>query len=196
LTSAGFDVLVLFMIDAVEVMERHGRTLARLTELGLALAERAQEQALAAMDGEDPKAVADLSLTFHRISRSVRQSIALEAKLVRDAARAEREAAAEAEHRRTALLRDPVARVRRKTAVQEALEKVIWNEREGEEADYLLDLLETRLTVGGFDDDFCLEPLEDHIARLCADLGLPLPSESTERPPPPPSPTWRPPDSG
>jgi hypothetical protein len=86
--------------------------------------------------------------------------------------------------------------LRRKAAVQEAIEKVIWNEREGEEADYLLDLLETRLTVGGFDDDFCLEPLEDHIARLCADLGLPLPSESTERPPPPPSPTWRPPDSG
>ena len=129
----------------------------------------------------------------------MRQSIALEAKLVRDAARAERDAAAESERKRTAILRDPVAMVRRKAAVQEAIEKVIWNEREGEEADYLLDLLETRLTVGGFDDDFCLEPLETHVARLCADLGLPLPSETAETPaftPPPPSPIWRPPDSG
>jgi hypothetical protein len=184
------------MRDAAEMMQRHGRTLARLTELGLALAERTQAQAVAALDAEDPKAAADLGLTFHRISRSVRQSIALEAKLARDAARAEQDAAAETERKRTAILRDPVAMLRRKAAVQEAIEKVIWNEREGEEADDLLDLLETRLTVGGFDDDFCLEPLEDHIARLCADLGLPLPSESTERPPPPPSPTWRPPDSG
>ena len=94
------------MYDAVEVMERHGRVLARLTELGLALAERARAQALAAMDGEAPP-VAELGLTFHRISRSVRQSIALEAKLVRDAARAEREAAAEAEHKRTAICAIP-----------------------------------------------------------------------------------------
>ena len=186
------------MLDTVEMAERHGRILGRLSELGLALAERAQAQVLAAMDAEDPKAAAELALTFHRISRSVRQSVALEAKLVRDAARAERDAAAEAEHKRTAILRDPVAMVRRKAAVQEAIEKIIWNEREGEEAEHLLDLLETRLTVGGFDDDFCLEPLETHIARLCADLGLPLPSDSAPKDiaPAPPSPIWRPPDSG
>ena len=184
------------MIDTVEMAERHGRMLGRLAELGMSLAEGMHAQVATAMEAGDPKAVAELTLTFHRVSRSVRQSIALEAKLVRDAARAEREAAAEAERKRTAILRDPVAMLRRKAAVQEAIEKVIWNEREGEEADYLLDLLETRLTVGGFDDDFCLEPLEDHIARLCADLGLPLPADSAPKDtaPAPPSPIWRPPD--
>jgi hypothetical protein len=187
------------MIDALEMAERHGRTLARLTELGLALAERAQEQALAAMDAEAPKAVADLSLTFHRTSRSVRQSIALEARLVRDAARAEREMADEAERRRTAPLRDPVAMVRRKAAVREAVEQIIWSEREGDEAEELLDLLETRLAPGGLDDDVYLEPLETHIARICADLGLPIPEPDPPQAPactPPSSPTCRPPDSG
>jgi hypothetical protein len=175
LTAKVSDVLVLFMHDAVEMAERHGRMLGRLSELGMSLAEGVHAQAAIAMEAADPKAVADLSLTFHRISRSVRQSIALEARLVRDLARAEREAAAEAEHKRTAILRDPVAMVRRKAAVQEAIEKIIWTEREGEAAEELLDRLETRLAPGSVDDDICLEPLETHIARLCADLGLPPP---------------------
>jgi hypothetical protein len=80
------------MIDAVEMAERHGRMLGRLSELGMSLAEGMHAQVATAMEAGDPKAVAELTLTFHRVSRSVRQSIALEAKLVRDAARAEREA--------------------------------------------------------------------------------------------------------
>jgi hypothetical protein len=105
----------------------------------------------------------------------VRQTIALEAKLLRDAARAEREGAAQVEDLRRAVRRDPVRIARRKAAVQAAVEQIIWNEREGEEADYLLDLLENRLEVTGWDNDFGLEPLEDHIARFCADFGLPIP---------------------
>ena len=49
------------MHDAAEMMQRHGRTLARLTELGLALAERTQAQAVAALDAEDPKAAAGIT---------------------------------------------------------------------------------------------------------------------------------------
>jgi hypothetical protein len=162
----------LFVTDEVEMVQRHARMLARLSELGLTLVERVHEQALAA---EDAKSAAELGLAFHRISRTVRQTIALEAKLVRDAARAEREASAQVADLRKSVLRDPVRIVRRKAAVQEAVERIIWNEREGEEADYLLDLLEERLTIAGWDDDFGLEPLEDHIARLCADFGLPVP---------------------
>lgn len=169
------------MYDAMEMAERHGRMLTRLAERALALAERVQEQALAAIDAEDAKAAAELGLTFHRVSRSVRQTIALEARLVRDAARADRDAAVEAERRRTAILRDPAAMVRRKAALQDAVEKVIWTEREGEEAEDLLDRLETRLAAAGCDDDLYLAPLGHHIARLCADLGLPIPA-----PPAPP----------
>jgi hypothetical protein len=113
----------------------------------------------------------------------VRQSIALEARLVRDAARAGREAAEDAERQRTAILRDPTAMVRRKAAVQAAIEKIIWTEREGDEAEDLLERLEDHLAPGSVDDDLCLAPIEAHIAGLCAGLGLPLP----ETPAPPDS---------
>lgn len=65
---------------------RHSAILTRLTELGLALAERIQAEAMAASGVED---LDTLSQAFHRVSRSVRMSMALEAKL----ARAEREEA-------------------------------------------------------------------------------------------------------
>jgi len=168
------------MIDTVEMAERHGRMLGRLSELGMSLAEGVHAQAAATLETREPKAVAELALTFHRVSRSVRQSIALEAKLVRDAARAEREAAVEAERQRTAVLRDPAAMVRRKAAVQAAIERVIWTEREGEEAEELLERLEDHLAPGSVDDDLCLEPLETHVARFCAELGLPPPFPSPD----------------
>jgi hypothetical protein len=162
----------MFMYDVVEMAERHGRVLARLSELDLAQAEQLHVQALAA---EDPKTSAELGLTFHRLARSVRQSIALEARLVRDAARAEREAALEAERLRKAAPRDSVRILQRKAAVQAAVERIIWDEREGEEAETLVDLLEERLEIAALSDDFGLEALEAQVARVCADFGLPLP---------------------
>lgn len=74
------------MSDTSEMSLRHGAVLARLTELGLALAERVQAEAMAATGAED---LDRMSQAFHRVSRSVRMSMALEAKL----ARAEREEA-------------------------------------------------------------------------------------------------------
>jgi hypothetical protein len=54
----------------------------------LTLARSIHGRALAA---EDDKAASDLGLAFHRISRSVRQTLALEAKLERDQRREARE---------------------------------------------------------------------------------------------------------
>lgn len=65
--------------------ERHAAVLARLTALALELAERVQAAAIAAEAAEDLDRLAG---AFHRVSRSVRLSMALEAKLAR-AARAE-----------------------------------------------------------------------------------------------------------
>lgn len=154
--------------------ERHGRVLARLLELGLALAERVQEQALAAPDA---KSAADLGLAFHRIARTVRQSIALEARLVRDAERAERELQRDADVRhdllREILPGEPREIARRKDEVREAVQKVIWDEMEDEEErDYLTDLLEERLAIGARDPGFCVESLEAHIDGMLADFGL------------------------
>jgi len=80
-----------------DMADRHARVLARLTELGLALAEQTFEDA----QGAETRAERiEAVKAFHTISRSVRQSVALEARLARqqaedaaaDARLAEREA--------------------------------------------------------------------------------------------------------
>lgn len=89
-----------------EMFERHAAVLARLTALGLALAERVQAQAMAVEDVEE---IDTLSGTFHRISRSVRMSMALEAKLAR-ALRDEARAAARADNDAAGAARPPLDR--------------------------------------------------------------------------------------
>lgn len=71
------------MSDAASDMsERHAAALARLMALGLELAERVQAQAMAAETTEELESLAG---AFHRVSRSVRMSIALEARLAKAA---------------------------------------------------------------------------------------------------------------
>ena len=180
----------MFMLDAMEMAQRHGRILARLSELGLAHAERLHEQAMAA---EDPKAAAELGLTFHRVSRSIRQSIALEAKLVRDAQAAERhERAAQQDLHAFRADVDPFADLprdqrridRRKDEIREPVLKAIWDEVEREDAEhagYLEDLLEQRLEHFGRSNGFGLEPLEAQLARFYADFSLKGPDPDGER---------------
>src|SRR5690349_14267659 len=89
-----------------DMAERHGRGLAELAELGLSLARHLHECALAA---ETPEQAAAAAAAFHRISRSVRQTMALEAKLERDRLRADREAESHA-------VRNSEAQVQRRRA--------------------------------------------------------------------------------
>ena len=58
--------------------ERHARLLGRLAELGMALAEDLHARARAA---DTPQEAETLASGFHKLSRSVRQSLALEARL-------------------------------------------------------------------------------------------------------------------
>src|SRR5215218_9053697 len=83
-------VLVLFMATPTAMRERQDRILGELSELGLALARDLQARALAA---ETVAEAADLGLAFQRVALSVRQALALEAKLERDRQAAERELA-------------------------------------------------------------------------------------------------------
>ncbi len=170
--------------------ERHGRILARLAELGLAHAERLHEQAMTA---DDPKASAELVLNFHRVSRGIRQSIALEAKLVRDAQAADRHQR-EAQHKLQTfraevtdafshIPRDQRRIDRRKDEIREPLLKAIWDEVEPldkEQADYLTDLLEQRLELYGRSNGFGLEPLEAQLARFYADFDLKGPEPESD----------------
>lgn len=151
------------MSDRADMAERHGALLAQLAERGMALACALQERALAA---ETPAEMRDLALAFHRISRTVRQSLALEAKLARDGDRAAREARAEAERTGAAQAERRVAQVR--AAVSRGIRDAYY----GFDAENLEGELTERLEAEALDDRFLDEDLDAQIARLCADLGL------------------------
>ena len=147
--------------------ERHARALAELTELGLAAA---RELGAAISEAATPGEKATLAAALHRVSRSVRQSIALEARLVRDAARHAQEAAAAARE-------DVKRRVdRRKAQVTAIIERAIWDEHEEDEAHRLEDLLYDRLDAEAAFDAFLTDPIEAQIASICETLGLSPPS--------------------
>ena len=152
------------MATPTEMRERQERILAELSELGLALARDLQARALAA---EDVSEASDLGLAFHRVARSVRQTLALQAKLERDRQRAEREDRDDAKRTETARAE------RRRAQVKFAVERCVWTEADGPEAERLLDALEDRLDEDTLSDAFAGEdPIEAHIARICADLGV------------------------
>ena len=78
------------MSQPAHIAERHARILGDLAERGHSLACKLHDGAMAA---EDPESCARIAAGFHQVARTVRQTLALEAKLERDARRAEREVA-------------------------------------------------------------------------------------------------------
>lgn len=161
------------MSTPAEMAERHGRILSELSELGLGLARDLQARALAA---EDTATAADLALAFHRISRSVRQSLALEARLDRDLRRHSRDDREEAE-------REAAARVKqRKAQLRKAVERAIWDEVEGEEAECLVYDLDDLLQLEAASEEFTLAPVAAQIARLREGLGLSAAANESEPP--------------
>jgi hypothetical protein len=161
------------MSDDVKTAEREKRILGELAELGLSLARAVHERALAA---ETSAEMTELALAFHRTSRSVRQTLALESKLQRDGARRDREALVEAARAHETGV------TRRKHQVRMAVERSIWTEAEGIEAERLVDELDDLLEEDSLADDFTAEPLEAHIARIRGDLGLSLSAHEGEDP--------------
>jgi hypothetical protein len=153
----------------MEMADRHARLLAELAEIGMAAA---RELGAAITEAETPERKATLATALHKVSRSVRQSIFLEARLVRDLVRAEREAAVEARgeaKRRTE---------QRKGQLAALVERRIWDEHEEDEGRGIEILLAEFIEKDASLDDFLTAPLETHIARLCADLGLDPPAQA------------------
>ena len=159
------------MSDRAEMAERHGRILAELAELGLSLARDVHARAEAA---ETPEQTATLATAFHRLTRGVRQTLALEARLERDRVRADREDHAEA------VRAEKQRASRRYDQVKAAVERLIWTEAEGEDAEQLLADLEDHLDAETLSDDFGQDPLDRHIAKLAKNLGLPDPPPQGE----------------
>jgi len=153
-------------IDAAEAM------LAKLAGLDLSLAQHVHACAMAT---DDTQEVAELARAYQRIARSMRQSLALHARLKRERERDRRENPPPPPARDEARIR------RRIDELRQPVQRVIWAEHEHPEdehpeqdglAGYYFDLLEERMHIRAGDDAFGLEPLDDHIARLCRDLGL------------------------
>lgn len=149
--------------------ERHGLALAEFAELCLSSARDLHARQLAT---EDAATAADLASALHKVGRSLRQSMALEARFRRGQETAQREVetqAVRAEEKR---------RGRRKAQVTAAVERLIWTEAGSErEAEGLISELEDLLDEEILADAFGDEPLEAHIARTCDRLGV-IPSQT------------------
>jgi len=149
-------------MSASEAMaERHRKVLAELTELGLDLARSLKARAEAATT---PAEAEGLALAFHRVARSVRQTLALDSKLAR-------ERAGIANDERGDLRRAVTAR---QAQVRAPVVRDVWSEREQAEAEALIDVLEDHLDEAALYPSFLEDPVEAQVAWLRGQLGLPV----------------------
>jgi hypothetical protein len=194
-------------VSGTEKQARAGAILGELAELGLMLARELAGQARACEDAEQQVALVD---AFHKTSRAVRLTLALDARLDRDAARAARDTArdmrdAEAEARRAPLQATyppppPTPVEARKTRVRNLANRLLWNESEGDEEAYeiLVEEFDARLDEAARAPDFEVLPVEAIAQSIAADIGLrgdivltlcePAPTGSAPIPARPPTP--------
>jgi len=144
-------------MDAQTPLDCDEAMLARIAELDLSLAEKLHAAAMAA---EDPAETAELARAYQKTARSLRQSLALKARLKRES--------------RGEPSTEDAARVEaRAKTVRRAVTRVIFTETEGEAADWLCSLLEERIDLrirqtAGVD----ITTLDEMVAEVCEDLNL------------------------
>jgi hypothetical protein len=154
--------------------------LGEIAELGLMVA---KELAARLRESEDVDQTVALAGAFQKVSRVVRLTVALDFKLGRDAAREARVEAREAEAAEAEAARQgrveaacaaPGPIEARKGRVSNLLNRLIWNECEGDSEDYevLFDDLSARLDEAARSDDFETLPIEVLAGRVIADMGL------------------------
>ena len=177
------------MDDAATMAEAQEQALGIFADAVLKLALDIQQEALAAEDLDQKVRAAG---AVHQLGRSLRQTIALQAKLARDA---RSEAAAKPEPQRFAPppAQPPspkaVAVGRRRDWLTRGVERCVWTEYDREDeaeeftGDSLLDDLHERLADLMADPDafLALNP-DDLLVQLCQDLGLKPPEFSPPAP--------------
>src|SRR5690606_11337510 len=142
--------------------------LAEVVDMSLTLARKLHERAMAAETDEEVQAAAS---AFHRISRSLRQTLALEARLERDSRRDTVEADRRADDDRRERVKA------RKTLVGDVGSRLSWTEAERSDVGRLLVDLKRWCDEEAFHEERFLEgPVEAVIERLKRDLGLRNPS--------------------
>jgi hypothetical protein len=177
------------MSRRAEKQARSEAILGELAELGLLLARDLATQARAC---EDPEQQITLVEAFNKTSRAVRLTLALDAKLDRDAAREVREAETHAV-RTTAATGDRVAAGPtdpRKAKVRALLDPLLWNEVEGDEDGYDLYVceLDERLDEAARAPEFEDLPAETVARRIAVDMGLYSDVAASPPEPSPPAP--------
>jgi hypothetical protein len=153
------------MTDAAHIERLQDEALAQLLELGM---EAAREAHARLMASEDSKALADCALAFNRTA-------ALQAKVARARKHRDRDDATDAQRA------DAVRISRRKDQVKATVERLIWTEAEGGEAERLESHLEDLVAEDALYDGFLAQPVEIYIARLRQDLGLSAEPEQPAR---------------
>jgi len=161
--------------------------LGELAELGLMLA---RELAVRARAAEDPADTERLVSAFNKTSRGVRLTLALNAKLARDAqrwGREEAEAAAQSARAaqaqaqqqerdaRFAQAAAPASPVQeRRSRVKGLLNRLLWNESEGDEEEYevLGADLDARLHEASQGEGFLDLPITAIAQQVASDMGL------------------------
>ena len=152
------------VIDVDEMTARHAAALARVAEMAERLAAKHADRAL---ETDDPKIEASATAAFQKATRVMRQSMALEAKLIRDAAEGVREAT------RRADWSNDVAAYERRTQVQTTVERLIRNDPGTRgDADHLCNELDDLLDIEELTETFLTEDLTAQVTRLCNTLGL------------------------
>jgi hypothetical protein len=150
------------------IPESDDQMLARLAARDLAAAERVHDRLMAA---EAVGEIAELGRTYQRFARSLRQTLALKAKLKQDGERAARDAAAAPPPVAPV---SPAAAARRVREVTAAVLRVAWRtEPEAEAFDWHVDALTDLIAEERLKPDFGSEALDDDVLRLCLAMGLP-----------------------
>jgi len=127
--------------------------------LALAFAARAEAEA-------DPEVAGGLARSYQRCARSYRQTLAMKARLKREAKRELRD------DRASERSEADRARQLHKARVHAAVKGLIWSEHEAAEAERLESDLDDFLDDDALAEDFPATPIAAHVARLSTDLGL------------------------
>jgi hypothetical protein len=125
-----------------------------------------------AIESEDNDQCARLASAFHKVTRGLRQTLALAAKLEQDYVRAEREAQPERDRRHKAKVAE------RHTKLHRVMQKTIWDEAESpDHAEDLIEFLFDVLKEEAESESFLDEPIETQIDRIRLTLDLPVATE-------------------
>jgi hypothetical protein len=152
--------------------DRHSLMLRRLAALSLELAEDLQARALAAETAEEAKGLAE---AFHKVGRGLRQTLALELKVIRFRKDLEREANADPirqlEARQKADARSVTVRWK-KQQICDYIEPLIYNEHEDEEHYDLQTRFNAWLNAWGERPDFEHQDLDGLLLEACEVMGF------------------------